>query len=69
MFGKDGLELGDFSFIPKITAEDLSRIRGDSEIMGLILRNQINAAHYTSEIRHVAAKIDEILALLEAHSR
>ena len=69
LLGKEGLELGDLSFIPRIAAENISRIRGDSDLMGLILRNQINAAHYTSEIRHVAAKIDEILALLEAQSR
>ncbi len=69
LLGKEGLELGDFSFIPRIAAENISRIRGDSDLMGLILRYQINAAHYTSEVRHVAAKIDEILALLEAQSR
>ena len=66
LFGKEGFELGDFAFVPKITAEDLSRIRRDSELMGLILTNQLNAAHYISEIRHVAAKIDETLLLLKA---
>ena len=69
LFGKEGIELGDFSFIPTISAEDLSRIREDSELMGLILRNQLNAAHYVSEIRHVAAKIDDILWLLEGQLR
>lgn len=66
LFGKQGREIGDLSFLPRITAEHLSRIRGDSEFMGLILRNQVNAAHYVSEIEAVRVKIDEILFLLEA---
>lgn len=66
LVGKKDLELGDLSFIPTVTGDDISRIRGDSDLMGLILRKQMHAAHYSSEIRRVAEKIDEILALLEA---
>jgi hypothetical protein len=37
--------------------------------MGMILRNQLHAAHYVSEIRHVATKIDEVVAMLETQLR
>lgn len=64
--GIDGEVVKSLDFTPLPTAEDVLRIRGDREFMGLVKRCHINVGYYLTELEPMRGQVEEILELIEA---
>jgi hypothetical protein len=52
-------------FLPKVSTEDLLRIRNDPNIKGLVARCHLNAGYYLTELERLRTGATRILALIE----
>lgn len=53
------------AFIPRVSADDLLRIREDRRFMGLVARCHLNVAYYVQEVQRLREQTSLVVDLIE----